>query len=117
MVQVNIPTPSIGGLVSFIDGKKTYIGCAVAAAMIVANHFGWLPPQYAPKNLDPANWITDLTTLYFIMAGRSALAKNGSIGALMTALQTTKITTTTIPASGVLEVTHSTTTVDNGIKP
>jgi hypothetical protein len=90
-MQVNIPTPSLSGIVSSVDGYKTYVGVAVSAAVIVANHFGWLPPQYTPSNLDPNNWLWNLAGLYFIATGRSALAKNGSIGALMQALKETRM--------------------------
>ena len=113
-VELNINPAS---WIKLVDGYKTYIGCAIAAVMVIANHFGFLPPSYVPSQMVAANWVGDLTALYFIATGRSALAKNGSIAALMTALQQTKITTTTIPASGALEVTHSTTTVNNGTKP
>jgi hypothetical protein len=65
-----------------IDGYKIYIGCAVAAAEVIANHFGWLPPQYVPANLDGANWISDLTAIYFAAGFRSALKKN-SIASLL----------------------------------
>jgi hypothetical protein len=103
---------------SAIDGKKVYIGCAVSAAMVIANHFGYLPPQYVPAQMNAANWVGDLATIYFIATGRSALAKNGSIAALMNALQMTKITTTTIPDNNLPDVAHSTTTVNNnGAKP
>ena len=94
-----------------IDGYKVYIGCAISAVMVIANHFGYLPPQYAPAQMNAANWVGDLTTLYFIATGRSALAKNGSIAQLMNALQTTKITTTTIADNNIPDIAHSTTTV------
>jgi hypothetical protein len=87
-VELNINPAS---WVKVVDGYKVYIGCAVSAAMVIANHFGWLPPQYVPAQMNAANWIGDLTTIYFAAGFRSAVAKNGSIGALMTALQKTKL--------------------------
>lgn len=87
-IDININPASWAKLV---DGYKVYIGCAVTAAMVISNHFGWLPPQYVPVQMNAANWIGDLTTLYFIAAGRSAITKNGSIAALMNALQQTKV--------------------------
>lgn len=111
-IDINVNPASWAKLV---DGYKVYIGCAVSAAMVIANHFGCLPPQYVPAQMNAANWVGDLTTIYFIVGGRSALAKNGSIASLMNALQQTKIVTTTVPGN-INDSIHSTTTLNDEAK-
>ncbi len=76
-MQVNIPLEpaSIG---KFLSGQKTYIALAVGAVVIYANHAGWLPPEYTPAGLDPANWVNDEYKLILGALARSALAKVGS---------------------------------------
>jgi hypothetical protein len=74
-MQINLDPSSI---VKAIDGKKTYISLAVGALIIAANHFGLIPQQYVPANLDPNNWVNDEYKLIVAAAFRSGIAKAGS---------------------------------------
>lgn len=69
------PTAALNNLLQAVDGKKTYITIAVAAVVIVLNHFGLWPQGYLPVTLDPNAWLSDLWTLALVSTGRSAITK------------------------------------------
>jgi len=92
-MQVNIPTPSLAGL----SGWKTYIALALGAIVIAANHYGFLPPDYAP-NLDPNNWANDEYKLLLGATGRSALASIASSFGVAGAFPSFGTVTTITPA-------------------
>lgn len=92
--QVTIPLDT-SAIAKAVDGNKTYLLLLSGAAVIVANHFGLLPPQYVPAGLDPNNWLVELFALAGGATGRSALKKlegalpgawGVKVGALETAL-------------------------------
>jgi hypothetical protein len=67
---------TITTILAALDGKKTYIGLALGAAVIVANHFGATVPG-VPPSVGNEDWLTQLWSLYMGSALRSALAKVG----------------------------------------
>ena len=72
MATINVP--SIANLLLSLSGSKTYITLGLGAAVVVGNHFGLLPPNLVPANINSANWVTDLFTLALGGTARSALA-------------------------------------------
>lgn len=73
-MQLNIPLEP-DKIKEVIDGNKTYITLIVGALVIAANHFGFLPADYVPQGLDPANWLRDEFVLLLGATGRSAMKK------------------------------------------
>ncbi|HSV26230.1 MAG TPA: glycosyl hydrolase 108 family protein [Xanthobacteraceae bacterium] len=98
---ITLPTPSVSGIAGALAGSKTYIGLAIGAAVVIANHFGFLPTAIAVPGLNPNNWLSDLWYLYLGAAGRSALntTVGGIIGALFPASPAVATPAPTPPAS------------------
>lgn len=71
-------TIDLSNVTNWLNGRKTYVTLAVGALVIVANHFGVLPPDYVPAGLNPQNWLNDLFTLALGATFRSALKKGES---------------------------------------
>lgn len=73
MAGITISTDWLSSLSAAFAGKKTYLVLAAGAVEIIANHFGLLPPNLVPANLDATHWATDLFNLALVATGRSAL--------------------------------------------
>lgn len=71
-MQISLDSKS---LTDALNGNKTYLTLAAGALVIVANHFGLLPPEYVPAGLDPNQWVMQLWALALGATGRSALKK------------------------------------------
>ncbi len=101
VATITIPTPSLSGLSASLAGSKTYITLAAGALVIIANHFGFLPPNLTPANLNANTWITDLFTLALVATGRSAWATgtNMIVNAVLGFLQPQAATAPASPTS------------------
>jgi opacity protein-like surface antigen len=71
-MEINLDPTSIA---SAVDGYKTYITLGLGMIVVAANHFGWLPPDYVPAQLDPNNWVNDEYKLVLGFFARSAWKK------------------------------------------
>lgn len=72
MMQINLDPTAI---TKAVNGNKTYLSLAAGALVIVANHYGLLPANMVPQNLNPGNWISDLYTVVVVGFFRSAMKK------------------------------------------
>jgi hypothetical protein len=96
--QITLPDFSLSSL----SGYKTYIALAVGAIVIAANHFGFLPPDYAPAGLDPNNWVNDEYKLILGAFARSALAKVGPTAGIAVQQATTGQPVTGTPVARIV---------------
>lgn len=74
-MTTTLTIPDTKSIAQAVDGNKTYFFLLFAAAIIVGNHFGLIPPQYVPASVQGGDWITQLYALAIGGAGRSALKK------------------------------------------
>lgn len=59
MTGKTVTIPDLSGVRNFLVGKKVYITVLVGMAVVAANHYGLLPPEYVPAGLNPADWVQD----------------------------------------------------------
>jgi len=82
MTDATTPAPAkpvvsinLSGLSAFLDGNKTYLGCAIGAITVALNHFGLWPQSLIPLQIDPGQWVSDEWTIFLVATGRSAVKK------------------------------------------
>ncbi len=62
----------MSGILTWLSGKKTYIGLGLGVLTVVLNKFGYSIPG---TQLDPNNWLSDLWALGTAAAVRAGIGQ------------------------------------------